>query len=244
MIKYGISSGRVFLPALVVALTLLVPALLLLIPGPSHSAKKKAKPATPAVVITPPKSYRDPVWRKKAAKLKPAMLRLQSGCAAKFLPAEFRFLTTKETSVGGIGIWPNPVKVGSTNRYLGVFVRVQVPPPSTARAFWDDENGRMHVIFDAYGKDIVTMMNRELAGITDPQIEGAAMIFIYGKRPLTDPDFESDAEGLLIFIPRAPLTEFAELRLRVKNLFEQSDRLRVFKGSEELSNLRLKVLKP
>lgn len=230
--------------ALLVCLGLL-PAVILLTPALSHSAKKKAKRKAPVgVVITPTKSYPDPAWRKKATALKPAMTRLQTGCTVRFPATDFRFLTTLETSVGGIGLWPNPVKTATPNRYLGVFARLQLPPPSTARAFGDTENGRLLTVFDAFGKDIVAMMSRELAAIEDPQIEGAALIFVYGKRPITDPEFESDAEGLLIFIPRDPLSAFAALRMSIFDMFAQSDRPRIFRGTEDLAYLRQKVLKP
>ena len=200
--------------------------------------------AQSGAVITPADSYADPAWRAKAQAANAGMASLQSNCAGKFAPATFRFYTMGETSVGGIGLWPNPVNFGATTRYLGVFCRLQVPPPSTGRSFPDTDTGRILTILDAYGKDTITMMSKELAGMTDPQIAGGAIIFIYSKRPLTDPAFESDAEALALFIPRPTLTAFAELRMTVQTLFSQSEMLPIFKGNEQITNLRLYILQP
>ena len=200
--------------------------------------------AQAGAIITPAESYSDPAWKDKAAAVAPGMARLQSSCAAKFAPDGFRFLTMGETSVGGIGLWPNPVNFGATTRYLGIFARLQVPPPSSGRSFPDTDTGRILTILDAYGKDTLTMMSKELAGMNDPQIAGGAIIFIYGKRPITDPGFESDAEALALFIPRPTLTAFAELRMTVQTLFSQSEMLPIFKGNEQITNLRLYILQP
>ena len=200
--------------------------------------------AQAGAVITPAESYGDPAWRDKAAAVSPGLARLQSSCTGKFAPASFRFLTLGETSVGGIGLWPNPVNFGATTRYLGVFARLQVPPPSSGRSFPDTETGRILTILDAYGKDTITMMSKELAGMNDPQIAGGAIIFIYGKRPLTDPGFESDAEALALFIPRPTITAFAELRMTVQTMFSQSEMLPIFKGGDQITNLRLSIIQP
>lgn len=195
-------------------------------------------------VITPADAYSDPAWRDKAAAANPGLARLQSSCAGKFAPDTFRFLAMGETSVGGLGLWPNPVNFGATTRYLGVFCRLQVPPPSTGRGFPDTESGRILTIFDAFGKDTIAMMSKELAGMSDPQIAGGAIIFIYGKRPINDPAFESDAEALALFIPRPTLTAFAELRMTVQTLFSQSEMLPIFRGGDQINNLRLYILQP
>ena len=200
--------------------------------------------AQSGAVITPAGSYTDPAWREKAAAAAPAFSRLQSACAAKFPADGFRFLTTAESSFGGIGFWPNPVNFGSPSRFLGVGARLQVPPPSSGRSFPDTDTGRILTILDAYGKDTITLMAKELTGMNDPQIAGGVIIFIYGKRPLSDPAFESDAEALGLFIPRQTLIAFAELRMTVQTLFSQSEMLPIFKGAEQITNLRLYIIQP
>jgi hypothetical protein len=195
-------------------------------------------------VVTPAGAYTDPGWRQKAASFGGNLTRIQSEIGAKFQPGAFQLLNTGESSAGGIGLWPNPVNFGQPARYLGVFARVQLPPPSTGRSFPDTESGRILTVMDTYGKETIGMMARELASMSDPQLAGGALIFIYCKRPPTDPAFEQEAEALALFVPRQTLTAFAELRMTIQTLFSQSETLPIFSGADQITNLRMYILQP
>lgn len=193
--------------------------------------------------ITPAASYRDPAWRAKAQALSPNLSRLAGQLGGKFGPG-FQLLSAGESATAGLGFWANPVDFGNPARYLGVFARMQFPPPSSGRSFPDTETGRILTIMDAYGKDTITMMAQELSAMNDPQVAGGALIFIYAKKPIGDPGFEQSAEALALFIPRPTLTAFAELRMTVQSLFSQSQMMPVFVGAEQIGNLRTVILQP
>lgn len=195
-------------------------------------------------VITPPSSYSDPGWRDKAARYQSNLVSLQSGLAAQLRADQFRLLTSGEAAAGGLGFWPNPVNPGSQSRYIAVFARMQIPPPSTGRAFPDSQIGRIMTIIDAYGKTTISLLAQQLKAMPDPQIAGGAIIFIYGKQPLADPSFEQGAEALALFIPRENVIAFAELRMTLQTLFSASEMLPVLEGQEQIHNLRLYVIQP
>jgi hypothetical protein len=201
-----------------------------------------AQPASQ--VFTPDSKYTNPVWAQKHGQNKAALNRLHSSFSSKFKQSTFKFMTVNEAPVGGMGFWPSPTRMGSDKRYLCVFAKVQFPPPSTGRAFPDTQSGHILTVMDAYGKAAISMLAKELKGINDPQIAGGAIIFVYSKKPVTDPSFEQDAEALALFMPKDALLRFAELRMTIQTLFSKSDLLPILTGKSQIDTLKLYILQP
>jgi hypothetical protein len=195
-------------------------------------------------VITPLSAYSDPGWRGKAGTCQGQFARMQSELGGKLQAGQYQLLTTAESSVGGIGLWPNPVNFDSPARYFAVFMRVQVPPPSTGRAFPDTQTGRVMMIMDAYGKATISVLSTQLKSVNDPQVAGGAMIFIYGKKPVTDPSFEQSAEAIALFMKKDSVIAFAELRMTLQTLFSQSEMLPILEGQDQIQNLRMYIIQP
>ena len=200
--------------------------------------------SAPGQEITPLSAYSDPDWQEKAKKYHDRLARVQSGLSSKYRPDQLKLFSSSESPTGGLGLWPNPVKFGASARYLCVFARVQVPPPTTGRAFPDTQSGRILTIMDAYGKNTISILARELETMPDPQLAGAAIIFIYSKKPLSDPAFDQSAEMLGLFMPRQSVITFAQLRMTIQTLFSQSEMLPLLQGQEQLNNFKLLVLQP
>lgn len=195
-------------------------------------------------VITPLSSYSDPGWRARAGNYQGNFSRMQADLGSRLPAGQFHLLTTAESSAGGIGLWPNPVSFDSPARYFAVFMRVQVPPPSTGRAFPDTQTGRVLMIMDAFGKATISVLSKELQAVNDPRVAGGAIIFIYGKKPVNDPSFEQSAEALALFIKKDNVMAFAQLRMTLQTLFSQSEMLPILEGQEQIQNLRLYIIQP
>lgn len=195
-------------------------------------------------VITPPSSYSDPAWGTKAGRYQGNLARVQSGISSKYGPGKLGFVTTGESLTGGIGFWTNPMQFGNPARYLSVFIRVQVPPRSTGRAFQDNQGGRVLTIMDAYGKYIISVLAKELQAMNDPRISGGAIIFIFSKKSASDPSFEQSAEMIGIFMPSQSLITFSQLRMTIHTLFSQSAMLPIFQGQDQINNFKTLVLRP
>jgi len=202
----------------------------------------KARAQAGGQIITPTAKYTDPSWQQKASSYQGNLSRMQRDLQARFKPGQFQLLTTGESAVGGVGFWPIPVRFGEPSRYLAVFARVQVPPPTTGRAFPDTQTGRILTIMDAYGKETINMMAREIKAAPDPLLAGGALLFIYSKKPVGDPEFEQTAEALALFMNKDSLTKFAELRMTMQSLFSQSEMLPIFAGQDQIQNLRLYII--
>jgi hypothetical protein len=207
---------------------------------PSHPARAQGQGA----VITPVSSYSDPAWRGKASRYQGSLAAIQSGLQRKFRSDRFRLLTTAESSAGGVGFWANPTQFGDPSRYLCVFARVQLPPPSTGMPFPDTQTGRILTIMDAYGKETMYTVAKELQKINDPQVAGATMIFIFSKKPLNDPGFEQSAESLGLFMKTPDVIKFAKLQMTLQTLFSRSQMLPLLSGGEQIQTLRLYLLQP
>jgi hypothetical protein len=207
---------------------------------PNHKARAQARGA----VITPASSYSDPAWRGKASRYQGSLAAVQSGLQRKFKPDRFRLLTTAESSVGGLGFWANPTQFGDPSRYLCVFAKVQLPPPSTGMPFPDTQTGRILTIMDAYGKETMYTVAKELQKINDPQVAGATMVFIFSKKPLNDPGFEQSAESLGLFMKTPDVLKFAKLQMTLQTLFSRSQMLPLLSGSEQIQTLRLYLFQP
>lgn len=189
-------------------------------------------------------SYSDPSWQQLAGKYRANLERTHKDIAGSYRADQVHFLVAGESTVGGVGFWASPFVFGDPNRYLCVFARVRCPDPSSGRPFPDTQVGRIMTIMDAYGKNSIGVLARELKSMPDPQIVGAAMIFIYDRKPVTDPGFEQNAEAMAIFMPRDSVLRFAELRMTLQSLFSQSEMLPVFQGAEQINNLRLYIIQP
>ena len=216
-------------------------ALLVAVPlSPSIIMAQGGKPS----VLTPSEKYSDPAWKQKATKYSPRLNDIYKAHVKKYKQDQIHFLTTAESSVGGIGFWPSPVNYGDPSRYLSVMARVRCPEPCTGRAFPDTQTGRIMTVMDAFGKFTIGELAKQLKEINDPAIKGAAIIFIYDRKAVTAPDFESNAEAFALFIPKDAVIKFAELRMTIQSLFSQSQMLPVFKGGEQIKNLRLYIIQP
>lgn len=195
------------------------------------------------VVITPSSAYGSPAWRDRATKYQSNLSRIQGNLGSKWTPAQFKFLTMGESTVGGLGFWPNPIQAGGEARYLGVFVRVNLIPAFASR-FPDSEIGRVQAIMDAFGKETIYAMAKEMQTMPEQEVAGGAMIFIYGKEPVTSPGFEQSAEALALFMPKGAIILYAQLRMTNQTLFSQSQMLPIFKGADQIGMLRNNVLAP
>lgn len=200
--------------------------------------------SSPGSVITPPSSYSDQSWGTKAGRYQGNLARVHSGIKSKYRSDKLSFITTGESMTGGIGFWTNPMQFGNPARYLCVFARVQVPPPSTGRAFQNNQGGRVLTIMDAYGKHIIGVLAKELQAMNDPRISGGAIIFIYSKKSLSDPGFDQSAEMIGFFMPSQSLITFAQLRMTIHTLFSQSTMLPLLQGQDQINNFKTLILQP
>jgi len=197
-----------------------------------------------AVLACPANLYSDPDWKEMAEKHGKRLVEIKKRLPAGYGPGRMHLLTTAESAVGGVGFWGNPTRFGSPQRYLGIFARVQCPEPSSGRPFPDTQTGRVMAIMDAYGKHAIKVTADELEKMPDQQIAGAVMIFIYAKKPVTDPGFEENAEALALFMPRQSVKQFAALRMTIHTLFSSSQMLPIFQGAEQMEQLRKLIIQP
>lgn len=182
--------------------------------------------------ITPPRMYSDKEWGKKADKYMSKLRSLQSRVGGK--SSRFSLMTMADSNVGGIGFWETPSASGS--RYLCVFARVKLPSSSP---FPDTKTGRILTVMDAYGKNVVYAIADALQAINDPGLEGAGVIFIYGKDDPNDDSFDASAEAFGLFIPSEVAIRFADLSMTIQSLFSQSRQIGVYVGAEPIKRLRL-----
>ncbi len=152
---------------------------------------------------------------------------------ASFPAGTFRLLDTNESSVGGVGFWMNPGQFGNPDRYLGLFARVVLPSDTPFR---NDQPGRVTAIMDRYGKPALEVLSKELDSIPDPAVKGGALIFIFSKEPLTSPTFDSNAEALVLYMPKPEIGMFAQFRMTLQALFNKSDMF-MFQGADQIQTL-------
>lgn len=151
----------------------------------------------------------------------------------KFPDSNFRLLSTSESAVGGVGFWMNPAQFGNPDRYLGLFARVSVPAD---HPFRPDQQGRVQAIMDRYGKEAIAALAHELGQIPDPAVKGGALIFIFAPGPVNNPGFNGNAEAMVLFVGKQNLATFAEYRMTLQALFNQSD-LFLFQGADQIQTL-------
>lgn len=194
------------------------------------------------VVITPAGSYSDSEWKALAGKHAGNLQSFQRGIQGKFSGRPAKLLTTDESSIGGIGFFPNPLSYGEKPRYLGMFARVRLPASSP---FPDTDTGRVLSMMDVYGKDCIYTMASELKKMNDPMIKGGALVVIYGKNgDVNSAAFDQNAEALVMYIPRDSVMRFANLEMTIQSLFQSSKQLPIFKGGAQIENLRTVILAP
>jgi hypothetical protein len=156
-----------------------------------------------------------------------------AGLNERFPGGTFRLLDTVDSSVGGVGFWMNPAQFGNPDRYLGLFARVVLP---TETPFRNDQPGRVAAIMDRYGKPSLEVLSKELESISDPAVKGGALIFIFSKEPLSSPTFDSNAEALVLYMPKADISMFAQYRMTLQALFNKSDMF-MFQGTDQIQTL-------
>lgn len=213
-----------------------------------ESRKRWSKPLTAAALVlaggvlfqlavwagpalTPLSSYSGG-WQGIAKKYEPDLAGIESSLQGRFSRDQLRFPLPPESAVSAIGFWPNPVGGAAGSRYLCVFVKVRVPPPSTGMPFRDDQNGRVLMIWDFYAKFTMGLLSAELQKMNEPEIAGGAIIAIYNKLPLDDPSFHQTAEAFALFMPKPAVIQYAQHRMTNQTLFSQSEMFGILEGQQ------------
>jgi len=144
----------------------------------------------------------------------------------------FELINLDQSPMAGIGFWANPGVLAPEARYLGLAARMNV-----RLIYFPDNNwGRPGDALDAFGKDLLRILNDSLSMINDNSVRGAVMVLVYSKAGLGDPLYWERAEAAVFYIPREPLRKFNLNRMTFQQLFDQSD-IYVFKGPEQIQIL-------
>jgi hypothetical protein len=146
--------------------------------------------------------------------------------------------------VAGIGFWPKPIGSEQDSRYLGVFAFVHCTEADAGPPFPNTPEGRVLRVFDAYGKDAIKLMVIEMNAMNDPDIAGGVVIFIYCGQSTPDPLTNPSSEAFAIYMPKEAMVPFAQLRMKLQDLFNQSFILPIFRGPDQINNLRLYIILP
>ncbi len=189
-------------------------------------------------VITPADSYSSPDWREKARKYEASLVRVQKDLAGTYSSNELQLADVKESQAGGIGFWPNPGGTSPDARYLCVFIKTMIPPQTTGRPFnQQTRNGRLLAVWDAYGKHIVGLFDKELEKIDDGSVKGGALVIIYSKKSPQAEDFCASCEGFALFMPSGVVKSYAAHRMTNQSLFQKSRMFGILEGRDQVSAL-------
>ncbi len=189
-------------------------------------------------VITPQGSYSSPEWRGKAEKHHSNLERIKKDLTGKYAKDELQLVELNESPSGGIGFWSNPGGTSPEARYLSVFVKTRIPPPTNGRPFnQETQTGRLLTIWDAYGKHIMKLFAKELDKMNDGSVKGGALVIVYSKKSPGASDFATGSEGFALFVPENVVQSYARHRMTNQSLFSQSQMFGILEGEEQVSAL-------
>ena len=163
------------------------------------SGSGAAQPA--GQVFTPLNKYTNPVWAQKANK----KTRLLLTVFILLLPensnaSDFKFITTSEASVWRDGFLG---KSNQNGRKPKIPLCFRQGPVSSLQApdelFLTPKADTYSQLWTRMARAAISFLAKELKAMSDPQIAGGAIIFIYSKKPVNDPSFDQDAEALALF---------------------------------------------
>jgi hypothetical protein len=189
-------------------------------------------------VITPHGSYSSPQWSDKAKKYHSNLDRIKKDLTGKYGKDELQLVELNESQSGGIGFWSNPGGTSPDARYLSVFVKTRIPPPTNGRPFnQETRTGRLLTIWDAYGKHIMKLFADELDKMNDGSLKGGALVIVYSKKSPGASDFATGSEGFALFVPESVVKSYARHRMTNQSLFSQSQMFGILEGEEQVSAL-------
>lgn len=191
----------------------------------------------PALYLTPTLKY-SMIGKGMALMYEPQLVSMAARINKEMRSSRFELIDVNHSPMGSIGFFESPSSQSPTQRYLAVTARVKI----NLKYFPDTDAGRLSDAMDAFGKDLLGITGNTLSGMKEVGVRGVAVIIIYNKIDLSDPDYYKDCESVAIFIPRELLNEFNSFRLKFSQLYDQSEMF-MFKGEGQMSTLFDQLMK-
>ncbi len=193
-------------------------AMAVMIPLIADSQTPPEKGIDPSLYLTPISIY-SRIGKSLAIRYQPELIAMIDRIQREIGSDRFQIMDLDQSPNGGVGFWVNPDVMAPDHRFLGIAARVNIQLPY----FPDSGAGRVCDTLDAFGKDLFVILQDTLDRIPDNSVQGVAVVLIYSKSRLDDPNFMEKAEISMMFINRDDLKKYNGHQFTLQTLFNRTD---------------------